>query len=92
MKATMEVAITKGQGGIRFAHLEVDLPFAPSIDMPVWHIAWKDSRKVKGISLQFDEDNKPSIIVNLEPESTRTEEEQTMLIEQYKGHGWTVQD
>ena len=90
MKAIMEVPITKGQGGIRSAKLEVELPFSPHVGMPVWHVAWKDSREVKGVSLQFDEDNKPSIIISLEPERTNNEEEQNQLLEQYKGHGWSV--
>lgn len=90
MKAIMEVPITKEQGGIRFAKLEVELPFSPHVGMPVWHVAWKDSREVKGVSLQFDEDNKPSIIISIEPERTKNEEEQKQLLEQYKGHGWTA--
>ena len=88
MKAIMEVPITKPGGGICFAKLEVELPFSPHVGMPVWHVAWKDSREVKVVSLQFDEDNKPSIIVSLEPERTDNEEQQNQLLEQYKGHGW----
>jgi hypothetical protein len=90
MKATMEVPIIKTQGGIRSAWLEVDLPFSPHVGMPVWHVAWKDSREVKGVSLQFDENNEPSIIVSLEPEQANSVEEQNQLIKQYKGHGWTA--
>jgi hypothetical protein len=90
MKVVMEVPIIM-QGGPRpTPHLEVDLPFAPHIDMPVWHIAWKDSRKVKGIALQFDLDNEPSLIITLEPEHASSVEEQEQLLEQYKGHGWVV--
>lgn len=90
MKAIMEVPITKVQGGIRFATLEVELPFPPHIGMLVWHVAWKDGREVKAVSLQFDEANEPSIIVSLEPERTNNEEEQNQILEQYKGHGWTT--
>ena len=91
MKVVMEVPITKSQGGSRPApRLEVDLPFAPHIDMPVWHVAWKDSRKVIGVALQFDLDDEPSLIITLEPEHASNVEEQDQLLEQYKGHGWTV--
>lgn len=91
MKVVMEVPIIKAQGGPRSApRLEVDLPFAPHIDMPVWHVAWKDSRKVKGVALQFDLDDEPSLIITLEPEHASNVEEQEQLLEQYKGRGWAV--
>jgi hypothetical protein len=91
MKAVLEVAITKPQGGIRFASKEVDLPFAPYKGMMVWCMAWKDGREVKGVALQFDPDyGEPSLIISLEPERAANAEEQDRLVEQYKGHGWTV--
>ena len=91
MKVVMEVPIIKAQGGPRSApRLEVDLPFAPHIDMPVWHVAWKDSRKVEGVALQFDIDDEPSLIITLEPEHASDIKEQEKLLEQYKGHGWVV--
>jgi len=91
MKAVMEVAITKPQGGIRFARKEVDLPFAPYKGMMVWCVAWKDSREVKGVALQFDLDYRELfLIISIESESSRNAEEQDQLVEQYKGHGWTV--
>jgi len=87
----MEVAITKPQGGIRFAHKEVDLPFAPYKGMMIWCVAWKDGREVKGVSLQFDLDyGEPSLTIVLEPERSVSAEDQDQLVEQYKGHGWTV--
>jgi len=91
MKVLMEVPITNAQGGPRPApRLEVDLPFAPHVDMPVWHVAWKDSRKVKSVALQFDLDGEPSLIITLEPEHASNVKEQEHLLEQYKGHGWAV--
>ncbi len=91
MKVVMEVPIIKTQGGARPApRLEVDLPFAPHIDMPVCHVAWKDSRKVEGVALQFDRDDEPSLIITLEPEHASNVEEEEQLLEQYKGHGWAV--
>ena len=91
MKVFMEVPIIKEQGGPRPApRLEVDLPFAPYIDMPVWHVAWKDSRKVENVALGFDLDDEPSLTITLEPENASNDQEQKQLIEQYKGHGWDV--
>ena len=60
----------------------------PDVGMPVYHVAWKDSRNVKGVSLQFDENNQASIMVILESEQTVDKEQQNQLLEQYKGHGW----
>ena len=87
----MQVAITKPQGGIRLAAKEVDLPFAPYKGMMVWCVAWKDGREVRGVALQFDLDyGEPSLIITLESETAANAEEQERLVEQYKGHGWTV--
>jgi hypothetical protein len=91
MKAVMQVAITKPQGGIRFAGKEVDLPFAPYVGMMVWCVAWKDGREVKGVILQFDPDyGEPSLIIDLESETAANAKEQEQLVGQYRGHGWTV--
>lgn len=89
MKAVMEVPIKKQQGGPRTApHLEVDLPFAPYLGMPVWHVAWKNSRKVTGVTLDLN--NEPFLIINLEPEEASDAKDEERLIQQYKGHGWAV--
>ena len=88
MKALMEVPIKKEGGGICFARLKVDLPFLPYVGMPVYHVAWKDSRDVIWVSMQFDEDNEASIMVRLESEHTDNKEQQNQLLEQYKAHGW----
>jgi len=91
MRAFMEVVITKPGGGVRTVKKEVDLPFAPAIGMSVWCQAWKDTRKVKDVSLCFDPDDyEASLWIGMETEETRNAEEQERLVEQYKGHGWSV--
>jgi len=91
MQVSMEVIITKPGGGPETVRKEVDLPFAPYEGMQVWCQAWKDTRNVIKVSLSFSpEDYEPSLSIFMGAEETADSEEQERLVEQYKGHGWSV--
>ena len=91
MRAIMCVAITKLEGGVRSVRKEVDLPFAPNIGMEIECAAWKSQRKVKNVTLSFDQDYEEAYLsLYMGKDETKNEEEQNQLAETYKGHGWTV--
>lgn len=90
MKATLEVMIKKEGGGGCVARLDVELPFPPTVDMPVDHVAWKGSRKVTSVSMQIEGDNEVSIMVILEPEHAKNEGQHNQIVERYKLSGWKI--
>ncbi|MFC1783834.1 hypothetical protein ACFL02_09665 [Planctomycetota bacterium] len=91
MKVEMTVSITKPGGGIELVRKEVDLPFAPNIGMEIECAAWKSQRKVKNVTLSFDQDYEEAYLnLYMGKDETNNEEEQKKLVEMYKEHGWIL--
>lgn len=91
MKVTLKVPIKKTGGGIRIASKGIDICFAPPKDMSVEDVAWEGDKKVTGTTLSIDPNtSEPTLYVYLDSEYTKDENDQDMLVEQYKGCEWNV--
>ena len=92
MRIEMTVAITKPGGGLEFVCKEVNLPFTPNIGMDIWCTAWTSSRKIKNVTLNFDQDYEvESLILDMGIVETKNKEEQSTHIKIHQSHGWALQ-
>ncbi len=86
MKTTFIVLLVTPESGIRSAHLEVDLPFAPSMEMQFNHPVWNEGRKP--VRVEFDLEQL-SFHVQFESDQLPNKEALKEHCETYQCHGWT---
>ncbi len=85
MKAVFNVAITKPEGGIRFASKEKEIEFVPVAGMEVEDSVWKDPVKV--VSVCYGIESK-ELFVALEKHTAKNLQDQKSLLKMYRDHGW----
>ncbi len=74
------------ENGVYFARLEVDLPFAPSMDMQFEHPVWDEGRNPVSIDFNLEQ---LSFFVQFEQDTLPDREALKERCEMYKYHGWT---
>jgi hypothetical protein len=89
MKTNFQVALVTPESSVRFARLEVDLPFAPSMEMQFDHPVWKEGRKP--VCIEFDLEQL-SFFVQFEQDKLSDQEALKEHCETYKYHGWTFRN
>ena len=78
----------QGEGGsLGFARLEVELPFAPSMDIEFAHPVWHDGRKPAAIAYILDDD---LFYVTFPQDDLPNAAARPQHAEMYTLHGWTV--
>ena len=85
MKAVFNVAITKPEGGIKFASKETEIDFVPVSGMQVEDSAWKCPVKV--VSVCYGIESK-DLFITLEKHDAENLKDQESLLSMYEGHGW----
>jgi hypothetical protein len=85
MKAVFNVAITKPEGGIKFASKETKIDFMPVTGMQVEDSVWKSPVKV--VSVCYGIDSK-DLFITLEKHDAVNLQDQELLLKMYEAHGW----
>ena len=86
-KTTLHVdfIIKNGGGECGFTDLQVELPFAPTLDVEFDHSVWMDTRKPIGVFYDLD---KGTFYVKLEPQLVDGKDEARVYFDTYEAHGW----
>ncbi len=85
MKTIFQVPLVTPESGVRFARLEADLPFAPSMEMQFHHPVWKEGRKP--VRIEFDIEQL-SFDVWFEQDHLSDKEALKEHCETYQHYGW----
>jgi hypothetical protein len=88
MKTTFHVDFWNQQGGsLGYARLEVDLPFAPHMEMQFEHPVWHEGRKPVAVSYNLEEG---SLYVVFDHDTLPDPQHLQQHADPYRSHGWTV--
>jgi len=89
MKAVFNVAITKPEGGIRFARKETEIDFVPVAGMEVEDSVW--DRPVEVVSVCYGIESK-ELFIDLKKHTAKNLQDQKSLLKMYRDHGWEARE
>ncbi len=86
MKVIFQVDVCPPGGGGTTLRKIVDLPFVPVVGMEIEQSAWKDTRKVKAVTIGIDDN--PYALAYMGLDELDSKDQAASWVEMYKAHGW----